>query len=286
MPGENAPPFSEPLNWNEKIFQADVIWQQVKAALAQTGTNLDPMLRRPDVRMIINNISGAPVIFQNPGQHGDKKENVPSEGDKTAAMVMVAGETLSDQHLNAFEMFNRFALGERGLTEEFVTYIQTPDAREFITEAYGPAPFDTQAKKLVHVEWTPLGRKMTAITPIFTEACAFGARAATTENAFVATLHVYVQGTTTSPELMENKGMVIAVSPNDGKDTTRPIVPSVATGFYGDHFNRIPIVLVSDVGHVQSIDLRDGNIIALDRRGGAARLMPRAESPHPMGILA
>ena len=107
------PAFTGPQNWSEKVFQADIIWEQVKTALAQTNTTLAPTPRRPDVRMIINNISDEVITFQNPGQHSDKLETIPSTGESTAAMAMMAGETLTDQHLNAFTLYNRFNLATK-----------------------------------------------------------------------------------------------------------------------------------------------------------------------------
>ena len=163
-----------------------------------------------------------------------------------------------------------------------MAFLATPEAKGLVNEAYGPAPFAGQSRKLVKVDWTPLGRAPTAITPVFSEACSFGARAATHDSSFIATLHIFVQGTKTVPELMENRGMVIAVTAGkDGApDSTRPIVPSVAEGFYGKHFDEIPIALIDTDGRLQKIDLRNGSIIHLSPRNRAATLHTAEAAPE------
>lgn len=261
--------------WEEKIFAADSIWEQIKQALAQTNTSLNSTPRRPDVRLIVNNISGQPVSFQNPGQHSDKPETVPAEGTSTSAMVMLQGDNLTDQHLAAFELYNRFNLGTQGLTPAFAAFLQTPEARELVKEAYGPAPFEAQSKKLVTVEWKPRNRPATSVSPVFAEASSFGARAATLEKAIIATTKIYVHGTNTIPELMDNKGIVIAITPGDqgAADKTRPIAPDIAEQFYGEDFDKIPVAVINTEGQVEQIDLRNGSTILLSPDGGPARLV-------------
>jgi hypothetical protein len=280
MADSHSAPFSGSQSWSEKTFQADKIWQQVKDALAKTGATLAPTPRRPDVRLIVNNISGGDITFQNPGQHADKPEVIPASGSDTAAMIMLAGETLSDQHLHAFDLYNRFNLAAKGLTAAFAAFVQTPEAKEFLNEAYGPAPFEAQSKKLVQVDWTPLRRPMTSVTPVFGAACSFGARAATSDNAFLATVNIYVEGTKTAPERMENRGMVIAVTFGNegGEDKTRPIAPSVAEEFYGIHFDKVPLVILDVDGRLQRIDLKNNSTIHINPQNGAATLYRQAET--------
>lgn len=269
-------PFNGAQSWKDKVLDADRIWAQVKGALVADGLDLPKTPRRPDVRLIVNNQSGMDRVFRNPGDHSSKAEHIPASGDETAAMVMVHGDTLAEQYRNAQTLAAWFNLGSQGLSEAFVAALISGDVVDLVKEAYGPAPFAGQAKKLVQVVWNNADGSVTTIDPIHDSACAFGARAADNETAFLSEIVIFVQGTTTTPELVENAGMVIAVSSDwqTQVESTRPIVPSVAKEFYGQHYRNIPTVLVNTEGLVQSIDLKNGTVIDLSppQQGAAYRM--------------
>ena len=62
--------------------------------LAANKITLPMTPRRPDLRLILNNKSGIDQVFKNPGDHSSKAEVIPAEGDNTAAMIMLVGDTL------------------------------------------------------------------------------------------------------------------------------------------------------------------------------------------------
>lgn len=235
-------------SWQDKVLDADLLWSQVKAGLAKSGTTLPQTLRRPDVRLIVNNISGADVTFNNPGDHsGGKQEVIPASGDKTAAMVMVKGDTLAEQYANAAKLYAEYQLDQEGLSARFVNDMQNGVLSELIAEAYGPAPLQGQAKDLEQFNWRE-GNALTAdsFTPVHGNAASYGARPPKGEQVFIAQFYIYVKGTTTVPELVEGASMAIAIASDwkTGAETTRPIVPSVARTYYGEHFSSIPVAHV------------------------------------------
>lgn len=250
--------------WQDKILEADKIWAQVRQVLAQRGLELPGTLRRPDIRVILDNRSGLNQVFGNPAKHaGDKAESIPAAGDKTAAMIMVRGGTLAEQYSNAAKLAARYDLARQGLSVAFVNALHDGSALDLVSEAYGPAPFGEQAAKLVDVDWRDAEGKSAAIDPVVDGACAYGARAATTETAFRTRINLFIKGTSTTPEMIQNEGMVIAVS-RDWQTkavSTRPIVPSVAKEFYGAHYESIPVVEIHPDGFVQKIDLGNGTVI-------------------------
>lgn len=258
---------SQHLSWPEKVFKADVIWVQLKEILSAAGHDIAPIPRRPDIRLVINNVSSNSFSFQNPGDHSNSKpEVIPPTGSNTAAMIMLKGESLVEQYNNAATLVERFHLDTDGLTPEFVAFINTDEAVPYIKEAYGPAPFKQQSAKLKVVDWVSYDGCAQSIEPIFHDRCSFGARTPTQEIAFTTTMCVYVQGTNSTPEMMDIAGMVIAVSAQDDTQTTRPIAPTVAKDFYGQNYESMPVVTISTDGQIQKIDLRNGTVIdvALD----------------------
>lgn len=271
-------------SWKEKVLDADAIYAQISAELAENGLGLPKTSRRPDVRLILQNTTGMTLVFQNPGQHSDKAETI-KEGE--AAMVMLKGRTLTDQFDAARSLVAEFGLAAGGLTREFVAAISKEGkALDRVAEAYGPAPFGKQAEQIVDLVWTHGNGIVETITPQKTDVCAYGARAATQETAFriksvVTESVIYVKGTGTTPERMECEGMVIAVTQDwsTKEINTRPIVPSVAREFYGAGYQDLPVAEVHPDGFVEVIDLkRDG--IVIDLRGDskpqvAGTLCPR-----------
>ena len=257
--------------WSEKVIAADAVWKQVKNILERMKIDLPKTLRRPDIRLIVNNTSGQEITFQNPGDHsGGKPEIVPGEGDDTAAMIMLAGDTLADQQINAHQLTTRFQLAANGLTQEFVAFLGTEEAQAYIVEAYGPAPFAGQVSKLAKVEWKEYDGKKLSIHPEVGTASAFGARPAAEEKVVISIARIAVKGTKTVPEFMDNRGIVIAISEDwqTGEESTRPIVPEVAQGFYGEYYTDIPKVYIDIDGRVATIDLMNGSMIKVDQKTG------------------
>lgn len=253
--------------WQDKVVEGDKIWGQVKFMLDAQGLSLPKTPRRPDVRLIVSNVSGGDMRFHNPGDHsGSKEEVIPSGGDKTAVMIMVKGATLAEQAANAQELFKRYDLGAEGLSARFVDDLKAGKLADYIDEAYGPAPFEQQASKLVDVTWVSEDGTSSTVKPVKGGNAAFGARAATDETVFLAQFQIYVKGTGTTPELAEGYGMNIAVSSDwqTGAESTRPIVPQVAKTYYGAHFDTIPAVTVHPDGWVKHIDLKNGQTVSHD----------------------
>jgi hypothetical protein len=250
-------------SWKQKTLQADDIWAQVIDVLKQHEVELPTTPRWPDVRLILKNISGTDKIFRNPGDHSSKAEVIPFEGDATAAMVMVVGDSIGDQRLAARELCMKYNLLEEGLNDAFIQALSRGEP--LVKEAYGPAPFDVQAERLVDVEWRSIDRN-DLVEPVKTDVCAYGARAADAEHAIRTEFAIMVQGTNTNPEFIENEGIVIAVFKDCETqiESTRPIVPSVAKGFYGQNYETtMPIVKLNPAGLLQSIDLKNGTVIGV-----------------------
>lgn len=251
-------------SWAEKVLSADSIYAQIKLAAEQAGIDLPKTPRRPDVRLIVENNSGVDQIFANPANHAsDKAEVIPADGEQRAAMVMLAGDTLEEQQQAAAQLFTQFDLGNKGLSSDFVAAIKKDRAGGLVREAYGPAPLQAQADKLSDLVWTQASGHTANITPIKGIAAAYGARAADQETAFAIKINIAVQGTSTIAETVEGTSMVIAVSSDwqTGAISTRPIVPSVAQEFYGEHYDRLPTAMVTPDGLVQRVDLRNGQTV-------------------------
>lgn len=254
-------------SWKERVLSADNIWAQVKDILANHQVELPKTPRRPDLRLILKNVTGTTQIFRNPGDHSNKAEAVPAEGNKTAAMVMLKGDSLGEQLWAARELCKRYNLESEGLSSNLVQAIANQN-EPLIKEAYGPAPFEEQAGRLVTLDWvdnytheilgTPQSKRIT-IEPSITDVCAYGVRNPETEAAMRAEFAVMVKGTSTVPERIDNEGIVIAVT-EDWKTkgtSTRPIAPAVARTFYGAHYDAIPVITLHPDELVMRIDLKN-----------------------------
>lgn len=251
-------------SWAEKILSADSIYAQIKHAVEQAGIELPKTPRRPDVRLIVENNSGVDQIFVNPANHaGDKAEVIPADGEQRAAMVMLSGETLEEQQQAAAQLFAQYDLGNKGLSADFVAAIKADRAGGLVREAYGPAPLQAQADKLNDLVWTQANGNKADIKPVKGLAAAYGARAADKETAFAIKINIAVQGTSTIAETVEGTSIVVAVSSDwqTGAISTRPIVPSVAQEFYGEHYDALPVATITPDGLLQTIDLRNGQTI-------------------------
>ena len=272
--GQGTNGFGPGQSWQDKVVEGDAIWAQVKALLDTHGHTLPQTPRRPDVRLIVSNVSGGELRFQNPGDHSASKEEViPSTGDKTAVMIMVKGATLGEQAANAKELFKIYNLAADGLSQRFVDDLKAGKLSAYIDEAYGPAPFEQQSSKLVDVTWKARDGRISNVPPEKGAHAAYGARAATSENVFLAQFQIYIKGTGTTPELAEGYGMNIAVASDwqSGKETTRPIVPSVAQIYYGEYTQSIPVVTLHPDGWLKQIDLKNGTILSHDTPPPAAK---------------
>lgn len=244
-------------SWQDKVLDADALWAQIKQGLAARGQELPATPRRPDVRLIVENTGTTAVTFKNPGDHsGGKEEVIPADGDKRAAMIMIKGATLAEQHANAQMLYDHYQLGTRGLSQEFVRDLSSGALAHVIDEAYGPAPLADQAAKLVDVTWQDSAASTAdTISPVKGTAAAFGARAATQEHVFIAQFHIYVKGTSTTPEMIEGGSIAVAVASDwqTGTETTRPIAPSVARTYYGQYFDSIPVAAMHPDGMIKDV---------------------------------
>ena len=255
-------PINDGQTWSQKVLKADDIWAQVKEALENSAVELPETPRRPDVRMILNNTSGETIQFLNPGNHsGEKQEFIPSDGEKgTAAMLMLHGDTMEEQQANAAVLDEKYGLAVNGLTKEFAAALG--QETDLVREAYGPAPFEGQASRLVPLQWGASN-----IEPHVEGNVAYGARAPEQETVMRSELAIFVKCEGKTPEKMEMDGMCIAVSVDweTKKESTRPIVPSVAREYYGEHYSAIPVIELDVEGNVASIDLKNGTpVIHLD----------------------
>lgn len=255
-------PINDGQTWSQKVFAADEIWTQVKDALNNVGVELPKTPRRPDVRMILNNVSGETIQFLNPGNHsGEKPEFIPSAGEKgTATMLMLHGDTMEEQQANAAALDAKYGLSANGLTKEFAAALG--QETDMVREAYGPAPFEGQASRLVPLQWGASN-----IEPHVEGNVAYGARAPEQETVIRSELAIFIKCEGKTPEKMEIDGMCIAVSSDwqTGEESTRPIVPSVAKEYYGEHYSAIPVIELDVEGNVASIDLKNGTpVIHLD----------------------
>ncbi|MCI5060064.1 MAG: hypothetical protein MRY79_03225 [Alphaproteobacteria bacterium] len=269
------------MNKPKNAFGTDITLKgdDVYAQLTDAGLTETP--RKPDVRLIIKNISDGPVQFKNPGGHSDDLETIPNEG-KNAAMVV--GDTLNEQMANAAILEQRYQLSAYGFatdgfTSTFIEDMEAGELNDLVREAYGPAPFDGQVENLKNVDWTNDDGSADNISPVKGENVAYGARPPGKELVFIARVPddgtaIHLQGTGTVAEkfVSDGKGhkvMAVGVSPvlddnwqPTGEFTTKPIALSVAREYYGEHFAKIPIVDLNMGGQVQSVNLNPAKVQA------------------------
>jgi len=254
-------PFNNTQTWQQRVLSADDIYKQVKDTLDAHGKEMPATLRRPDIRLILENNSGEELKFMNPGDHA--KENVeiiPADGESKAVMIMLKGDSLDEQMANAQQLVEKFNLDEKGFTKEFAHALGHEQTQDLVAEAYGPAPFTGQSDKLVALNWEAGEGTDVCVEPIKGALCAYGARKADKETVFAASVEVFVKGTHTIAECAEGTAMCIALAQDweTQEVSTRPIVPSVAKEFYGAHYDDMPAVSVGADGNVREIDLKDG----------------------------
>lgn len=56
-------PFNDDQTWRQKVVSADSIWEQVDKLLKANGKELPTTARRPDVRMILQNVMSDTANF-------------------------------------------------------------------------------------------------------------------------------------------------------------------------------------------------------------------------------
>jgi hypothetical protein len=254
----------------EQILKGDEVYSQLKAKLDVDGTELPSTARRPDVRLIVNNAGPEAVTFKNPGGYADQDEVIPGDGGNTAAMIMLYGDRLAEQQANAVALDERYGLTQNGFTPEFVADLRSGTLADVVKEAYGPAPFDGQAKKLESVSWANEDGSVDNIEPVVGTNAAFGARPPSNEQVFLVRIpgngaSVHLQGTETSAERLvgsDTKTIAVGVCPvlddswkPTGEVTTKPIAPSVAKDIYGQGYASIPVVDLISEGSVVAVNL-------------------------------
>jgi len=256
------------LTWRRKVVEADKLWSQVQLLLEERELTLPQTPRRPDIRLILNNLSGTSIHFMNPANHAkDAREHIPGAGSETAAMVMLKGRNLEAQYHNAALLKRQFNLSVRGITQEFCDALDAGHLASMVKEAYGPAPFEKQSSRLVNLEWSKMHGAPVICHAVQTAACAYGAREAEKESVILVKPDIYLQGTDTIAELVDSDGICIAYSKDwaSGKENTRPIKPNVAKAFYGAHYNEIPVVHIHPDEGVTEIHFADGTRILNER---------------------
>ena len=257
-------------SWKQKVYEADKIAQEVFSQLESHNLELPETPRMPDMRLIVKAME-KDVTFMNPGKHSDMPEHIPFTGEKTAAMIMLQGDTLRDQQAAAEELVRRYNLMEEGLTQEFIADMPKLVEEGLLKEAYGPAPFETvyaengevkengQVERLEAINWEQASGPSVHLEPEKGYAAAYGTRAIGTEKVFKLDVPLYVQGSNTTPELL-NGDICIAVDEDrkTGEMQTRPIAPDAARTIYGNHFDDIPVVTMHPDAEnlVEKIDLK------------------------------
>ena len=255
-------------SWKQKVFEADKIAAKVKAELDARGLELPETPRMPDMRLIVKAVE-QDVTFMNPGKHSDMPEHIPCTGDETAAMMMLQGDTLRDQQAAAEELVQRYNLMEDGITRQFIEDMPKLVDEGLLKEAYGPAPFDSQADRLQPIDWQPASGPSVHVEPEKGYAASYGTRAIGAETVFKLDVPQYVQGSSTTPELL-NGDIYIAVGHDwqTGEMETRPIAPEAARSIYGKHIDAIPVVTMHPDREdlIQQIDLKNehGDVIDLE----------------------
>lgn len=259
---------SSELTWRRKVVEADKIWAQVQLLLEERNLTLPQTPRRPDIRLILNNLSGTSIRFMNPANHAkDAQEHIPGAGSETAAMIMLKGRNLEAQYQNAAILTHQFNLSVRGLTQEFCDMLNSGHLASVVKEAYGPAPFEKQSLRLVDLEWSKIRGAPVKCQAVRTAACAYGAREAEKEQVILVKPDIYLKGTDTIAELVDTDGICIAYSKDwaTGKENTRPIKPNVAKAFYGAHYNDIPVIHIHPDEGITEIRFSEGTRILSDR---------------------
>lgn len=248
------------LSWEQKVLKADALKEAVYQKAYADRIELNTTARRPDIRLILDNMTGKDLSFMNPANHSNgKPESIPGTGDSRAVMVMLKGNTLEDQQANARTLYEYFNLGEQGITPEFIEALETGRLSALVAEAYGPAPFEKQAGRLEDLDWGNEYGLSTKIKPEKGKHAAFGARPPEQERVFLVKPYIYVEGSNTVPELIPSEGICVAVDTHweTGVETTRPINPTVAKSYYGAAFDQMPVVEIHPEGHVMSIQTPD-----------------------------
>lgn len=281
----NTNAFKRIKNWVDKVHMGDTIADQVKYVFDKNGYELEAVERKPEVRMVVDNLSGEEKRFLNPGDHsGGEKETIPGTdtGNGKAVQVKFHGDTLEDQIANAQAVFDQFNLGENGLSDEFIAALENGELSDKVKEAYGPSRFGEQSAALKEeLSWVDVEGNATELVKTQGQAAAFGPRQ-NKERVFLCQYPIYVQGTTSIAELVESSGMYVAVNQHwqTGEDETKPIVPSVGVHYYGKNADQIPVVTLSTDGIVKDITLANGRTLTPFPEGAEKRMAKKRQKLH------
>ena len=234
-------------------LSGDAALAHIRASQAQSGESPATTPRRPDLRGIVLNDTGAEVSFMNPGGHASKVEIIPHG---QSFMIMFKGSTFEEQVSNASELFRRYNL-YHGVSETFLAALKQGDLSQWVAECYGPAPFEKQSGQLTHLTWMDADGIRTEIHPVKGPGGAFGVRAPSMEEVYKLVLApgistATLRGTTTNSENFTGGCYYMAVNEDwqTKAVTTKPIAPEVANGFYGEHVVDIPTYEVAADGTV------------------------------------
>lgn len=144
--------------------------------------------RPSDVRLLLRTaqLNGQEYQFPNHGHPDNELSTVPFNGEN-AIVIMPAGDTPRRQLFSAQQIIDRFKRsGLDRVTPEFMEkeVIRGGLSKKFAAQAYGPAPFTSQAARFVDVD-IPGNNGPETIHPEITESYAVGMRAPVEEEAFL-----------------------------------------------------------------------------------------------------
>jgi len=236
----------------------DLLADNVLSKIRETQSGQPPETtpRRPDLRGIVLNGTGAAVSFMNPGGHSSEPEVIPPG---QSFMIMFKGATLSEQTSNARDLFSHYGL-THGVTDSFLADLRSGAASRWIAECYGPAPFEKQSAQLTEVSWRDADGNQVDIRPEKGSGGAYGVRAPSMEEVYKIVLapgipSATLRGTDTNAENFTGGCYYMAVSTDwqTGAVKTKPIAPEVAKSFYGEHLVDIPVYQVTVDGAVARI---------------------------------
>lgn len=245
-------------------LHGDQILAAIKEHAIKLGIESLPQTpRRPDVRGIVLNGTDGEIKFENPGGHSDHVETIPAG---QAFMIMPKGDSLAEQATYAKAVFERFQLAEKGVTQEFLSALADGDLKDLVAEAYGPAPYEKQKDALVDsLTWKEVDGQESEMIAMKGSGGSFGVRAPGKEEVY--RIHFpdakpgdtpSLRGTNTVAENLVAREIYLGVTQDwqTGEISTKPIAPSVAAQFYGEHLANIPSATVDRSGNVTELKIQ------------------------------
>lgn len=257
----------------EKTLPAETLGKDILTYISVD--DIPKTARAPDVRVIAVNTLAVPVVFKNPAAYSAEIEPI-SPGE--AAMIMPAGDTLEEQYTNARALVSKLNVAEEGLGPVVAALRMKDPESVHIAQAYGPAPFEGQAKRLETLNWMNADGSGITIEPEKNSVYAIGARKPAEETVVLLRLPIDSKitalqgiadekGARTNAERFaqisdEYKAIVLGIEPisKDGKPTGefffRPIAIDTAQKFYGDGFNQMPVMRLDTHGRLSFLQLK------------------------------